>query len=68
MWVLCQEVSGTNIHLTRLENFARENRSSLLRKLVNYGQKSFMKLAPACKKENLDLPQKSGNEKISFYY
>ncbi len=47
MWVLCQEVSGANIHLTRLKNFARENHSSLLLILVNYGQKSFKTLATA---------------------
>jgi hypothetical protein len=31
----------TNIHLTRLERLANDVRSSLLRKLVNYGRKKF---------------------------
>ena len=31
---------------TRLERLARDKRSSLLRKLVNYGPKSFITLGP----------------------
>ncbi len=36
----------THKHWTRLEKHARDKRSSLLRKSVNYGQKSFITLAP----------------------
>jgi hypothetical protein len=36
----------TNKHKTRLERLARDKHSSLLQKLVKYGQKSFIKLAP----------------------
>jgi hypothetical protein len=33
-------------HQTRLERLARDKHSSLLRKIVNYGRKSFIRFAP----------------------
>ena len=36
-----------NSHLTRLERLVMDKHSSLLRKLVNYGEKSFITLAPS---------------------
>ncbi len=33
-------------HYTRLEKLARDKHSSLLQKIVNYGQKSFITLVP----------------------
>jgi hypothetical protein len=37
----------TRKHYTRLENLARDKRSSLLRKSVNYGRKKFFSTGPS---------------------
>jgi hypothetical protein len=36
----------TRKHWSRLERLARDKRSGLLRKFINYGSKSFITLAP----------------------
>jgi hypothetical protein len=41
----------THKHYTRLEKLAREKHSSFLQKSVNYGQKSFINLAPDCEEK-----------------
>ncbi len=38
--------SLTHKHLNRLENLASDKHSSLLRKLVNYGKKTFYNIGP----------------------
>jgi hypothetical protein len=40
----------THKHKTRLERLGRDKHYSLLQKSVNYGQKSFITLAPGCAK------------------
>ncbi len=36
----------TRKHLTRLESFARDKHSNLVRKSVNYGRKKFYRIVP----------------------
>jgi hypothetical protein len=41
----------THKHQTRLERLARDKRSRLLRKVVTYGRKSFVTLAPGVEQD-----------------